>query len=54
VIEAIVARFGSLHKILRATIEDLNDVEGVGTRRARAVKEGLSRITETSIFERYG
>lgn len=54
VVEAIIERFGSLHKILRATIEDLNDVEGVGSRRARAIKENLSRITETSIFERYG
>jgi len=53
VIDRIVARFGTLQKILRATVEDLDDVESVGTVRARAIKEGLSRLAETSILERY-
>ena len=34
-------RFGNLQKIMRATIDDLDDVEGVGEHRARAIKEGL-------------
>ena len=34
VIESVVERFGTLHKIMRATIDDLVDVEGVGTARA--------------------
>ena len=33
VIESVVERFGTLHKIMRATIDDLVDVEGVGTAR---------------------
>ncbi len=46
-------RFGNLQKIMRATIEDLDLVEGVGEARARAIKEGLSRLAETSILDRY-
>jgi diadenylate cyclase len=53
VIDKIVDRFGNLQKIMRATIDDLDDVEGVGEARARAIKEGLSRLAESSILERY-
>jgi diadenylate cyclase len=53
VIDRIVSRFGNLQKIMRATIDDLDDVEGVGDARARAIKEGLSRLAETSILDRY-
>ncbi len=41
VIDRIVDHFGNLSKIMRATIDDLDDVEGVGESRARAIKEGL-------------
>jgi diadenylate cyclase len=53
VIDQIVSRFGTLQKIMRATIDDLDDVTGVGGARARAIKEGLSRLAETSILDRY-
>jgi diadenylate cyclase len=53
IIVNIVERFGSLHKIMRATVDDLDEVEGVGGTRARAIKEGLSRLAETSILDRY-
>ena len=53
VVDHIIDRFGSLQKIMRATIDDLDDVEGVGEVRARAIKDGLSRLTETSILDRY-
>jgi diadenylate cyclase len=53
IIERIVARFGNLQKVMRATIDDLDDVSGVGEMRARAIKEGLSRLAETSILDRY-
>jgi diadenylate cyclase len=53
VIARIVGRFGSLQKIMRATIDDLDDVAGVGESRARAIKEGLSRLAESSILDRY-
>jgi diadenylate cyclase len=53
VINSIVARFGNLQKVMRATIDDLDDVAGVGESRARAIKEGLSRLAESSILDRY-
>jgi diadenylate cyclase len=53
IIERIVQRFGNLQKIMRATIDDLDDVSGVGETRARAIKEGLSRLAESSILDRY-
>ena len=53
IIERIVARFENLQKVMRATIDDLDDVSGVGETRARAIKEGLSRLAETSILDRY-
>jgi len=53
IIEHIVLRFGNLSKIMRATLDDLDEVEGVGETRARAIKEGLSRLAETSILDRY-
>jgi diadenylate cyclase len=49
----VVARFDTLQKIMRAGIAELTEVEGVGDARARAIKEGLSRLAETSILERY-
>src|SRR5207249_10962258 len=53
IIDKIVGRFGSLQKLMRATIDDLDEVEGVGEVRARSIKEGLSRLAETSILDRY-
>jgi diadenylate cyclase len=49
----VVARFSNLQKIMRAGLTDLTEVEGVGEVRAKAIKEGLSRLAETSILERY-
>jgi diadenylate cyclase len=49
----VVNRFANLQKIMRAGLADLTEVEGVGDVRARAIKEGLSRLAETSILERY-
>jgi diadenylate cyclase len=53
VVERIVARFTNLQKILRATTDDLDDVEGVGGARARLIKDGLARLAESSILDRY-
>jgi diadenylate cyclase len=53
VVERLVEHFGSLQKLLGATVEDLQTVEGVGDARARGVREGLSRLAEASILERY-
>lgn len=53
IIEHIVEHFGNLAKIMRATIDDLDEVSGVGATRARAIKEGLARLAESSILDRY-
>jgi diadenylate cyclase len=53
VVERLVDHFGTLQKLLAASIEDLQAVEGVGDLRARTVREGLSRLAESSILERY-
>jgi diadenylate cyclase len=53
VAERIVDHFGGLQKMLAAGIDDLQVVEGVGESRARTVREGLSRLAESSILERY-
>jgi diadenylate cyclase len=49
----VVDRFSNLQKIMRAGLADLTEVDGVGEVRAKAIKEGLSRLAETSILERY-
>lgn len=49
----VVERFSNLQKIMRASAADLTEVEGVGDARARTIKEGLARLAESSILERY-
>ena len=53
VVDRLVEHFGGLQKLLAAGIDDLQAVEGVGETRARSVREGLSRLAESSILERY-
>ncbi len=53
IINRLVDHFGALQKLLAATIEDLQAVDGVGEARARSIREGLSRLAENSILERY-
>ena len=53
IVDRLVEHFGGLQKLLAATIDDLQLVEGVGEARARSVREGLSRLAESSILERY-
>jgi diadenylate cyclase len=53
IIDRLVAHFGGLQKLLAASVDDLQTVDGVGEARARSVREGLSRLAESSILERY-
>jgi diadenylate cyclase len=53
VVDRLVEHFGGLQKLLAASVSDLQAVEGVGESRARSVREGLSRLAESSILERY-
>lgn len=51
VIEKLVKRFGSLQRVLDASVEELQAVEGVGEARARSIREGLQRLVESSQIE---
>jgi len=53
IVDRLVGHFSGLQKLLAAGIDELMAVEGVGEQRARAVREGLSRLAESSILERY-
>jgi len=53
VMDRLVEHFGTLQKLLSAGIDELQAVEGVGEARARSIREGLSRLAESSILERY-
>lgn len=53
IVDRLVDHFGGLQKLLAASIDDLQVVGGVGETRARNVREGLSRLAESSILERY-
>lgn len=51
IIENLVEHFGDLSTILRASMDDLDEVEGIGEVRARAIKNGLKRLQEQVILE---
>lgn len=53
VIENLVSHFSTLNRIMSATVEELDDVEGIGEVRARAIKEGLRRIQEQVFIDRH-
>ena len=53
VIENLVQEFSSLKKILNASIQELDAVEGIGEVRARSIKDGLSRYREQLGQERH-
>lgn len=49
----LINKFGNLPHILMATIEELDEVEGIGEARARAIKGGLKRIQEQLFEDRH-
>lgn len=53
VIENLVKRFKQLQVILKATTEELDDVEGIGEVRARSIKDGLRRLREQTLLDRH-
>ena len=53
VVDGLVKHFDGLQPLLGATVDELQQVEGVGESRARTIREGLSRMAESSILERY-
>ncbi|HVN61679.1 MAG TPA: hypothetical protein VMT59_10465, partial [Gaiellaceae bacterium] len=53
VILQIVADMDGLESIVRASQRELEEVEGVGTVRAREIREGLRRLQEHNLVDRY-
>ncbi|HEU0023432.1 MAG TPA: DNA integrity scanning diadenylate cyclase DisA, partial [Thermoleophilaceae bacterium] len=53
VVHSIVAEFTSLDEILAAGDADLESVEGVGDLRAKDIREGLRRLQEINLVDRY-
>jgi diadenylate cyclase len=53
VIRKVVADFGTLEAVVRASQRDLEGVEGVGDVRAREIRDGLRRLQEHNLVDRY-
>ncbi|MCL1899028.1 MAG: DNA integrity scanning diadenylate cyclase DisA [Promicromonosporaceae bacterium] len=53
IVDRLVAHFGGLQRLLAASVDELMMVEGVTELRARSIREGLERLKESSILERY-
>ncbi len=53
ILDRVVEHFGGLQKLLAASVEDLQVVDGVGDGRARSLREGISRLAEVSIIDRF-
>lgn len=53
VVGRLVDHFGGLQNLMAATIEELMVVDGIGELRARTVREGLSRMAEASLLDRF-
>lgn len=53
VTDNLIETFESLQKIMAASIGELDDVEGIGEVRARAIKDGLRRLKELTLLDRH-
>ncbi len=47
VMENLVRHFGVLPRILESSLEDLDNIEGIGEVRAKRIKEGLTRLQKS-------
>ena len=53
IIENLIDQFKQLPAILKATVEELDDVEGIGEVRARKIKDGLKLLKDQLFTERH-
>ncbi len=53
VVQRIIHEFGGLEEVLAASDEDLEAVEGVGSTRAKDIREGVRRLREVDPADRY-
>jgi diadenylate cyclase len=53
IVHNLVRDFGLLDELMTATAEELEGVEGVGEVRAKEIREGLRRLQEVNLVDRY-
>lgn len=53
IIENLIKYFGSLQRILGASMDELDKVEGIGEVRAKGIKNGLIRLREQLLLDRH-
>jgi diadenylate cyclase len=53
IVDNLVEQFLHLPHVMMATIEELDEVDGIGEVRARTIKEGLKRIQEQVFIDRH-
>ena len=53
IIEKIISAFGSLQTVCDATVAELDDVDGIGERRAKIINQSLKRLQEQNIIKLY-
>ena len=51
--DRLVASFDNLQLLMAASTTALMEIEGVGEQRARSIREGLARMAESSLLDRY-
>lgn len=51
IIDNMLKAFGSFQHIIRATTEELDDVDGIGEVRAKNIKQGIKRMHEQAVYD---
>lgn len=52
IVDNLVQTFGHMNNIVKATISELDNVDGIGEKRAKMIKDGLERIQEQLFIDR--
>lgn len=53
IIENLISSFGELYKIMIATVEELDEVEGIGEVRAKKIREGFKLVKDRLYTDRH-
>ena len=51
IIDNMVKSIGKFQDIIRASIDELDDVDGIGEVRAKNIKQGIKRMQEQAIYD---
>lgn len=51
IIDNMLRTFGDFQRIIRASIEELDEVDGIGEVRAKNIKQGIKRMHEQAIYD---